>query len=613
MKPSGDTSQNKNSDKIFEKEFQGRYAKTVFKTLSMAYARDRVLLACFLVAGFCGRLLILGNSNIIGIWADRLVRGPKPPIGPFGDWSNKDFIIILVVMNILGLLLGLGFRIGFSVVAAKAVSQIYDETTLRVSRFPMKFFDQNPTGRIVTRFSSDYGSVFRLFGGPLAEFLSILFDLLGMIVLITVASPRYLPILIFIGFLNFLTYRLNQAKLRAGRRTLSASRSPSIAHFSETTQGSVTIRSFNRELPFAERFSRLDKNYLQNKIQVVKNLLLYSLQMNSLTSLLLLLTGWMAIGWVQDGVLTMGSVGVAFGFIMLSGNTVQMFFEWLAQFEEALIGLERMDQYLRMPLEESAKLPPEAFFATDHPKRSAPWVRDPKLPASISIDLRNVWLKYGESLPYVLKDIDLKVAAGQKLGIIGATGSGKSSLVQVLLHMYPIEKGSIRLNEKTAEEMGLEEYRSLVGYIPQDPVLFQSTVRENLDPSAELDDHQVLAVLDQVGLKIALNLKVDEKGKNLSLGEKQLLCLARCLLEQRPLIIMDEATSSVDPKSEEIMSAAIKKVLEGRTQLIIAHRLSTLQNCDSILWLKDGLVHRFGDPHQILTEFQDQHPHENLF
>ena len=586
-----------------EPQKTGAFAKSVFQTLYFAYRPDRFWLGLLLVFGLLGRLLILGNSNVIGLWVDQLIH-PERASDLFRDWTSTNFIQILVLLNLCGLLLSLCFRVGLSVLSAKAVSQIYDETTWRASRFPISFFDQNPTGRIVTRFSSDYGSVFRLFGGPLAEFLSIIFDLVCMVILVTIASPFYLPVVLFIAGLNYVVYRLNQSKLREERRAYSASRSPSIAHFSETTQGSVTIRSFNREKTFADRFAKLDSQYLHNKGRVQLRVFRYSLQMNSLTALLLLLTGILAMALVRNGQISLGSIGVAFGFIMLSGNTVQMFFEWLTQFEEALIGLERMDQYLRLPLEPLAVLPSKAQFPTDHPKPNH--VRPPGVaprPTAISVKFSNVSFKYGAQLPFVLKDISLTIEAGEKVGIIGHTGSGKSSLIQVLMHLYPIEKGKVLLQNQTASEMGLDSFRSWIGFIPQDPVLFQTTVRENLDPGQKYTDQKLIETLHQVGLKLSLAMKIEEKGKNLSLGEKQLLCLTRCLLDERPLVVMDEATSSVDPRSEEVMSQAIEVHLKNKTQLIIAHRLSTLKACDRLIWLHNGEIRAQGRAHLILENY----------
>jgi ABC-type multidrug transport system fused ATPase/permease subunit len=620
------------SDKIIQQEirFTGKYSKSVFETLWLAYKPHRWIFAFCLVIGFTGRILLLSNANLIGVWVDtfchtnELVRCRPVPVF-FAHYSNIDFVKFLSILTGLGFFTTLTFRVIFSSLSAKAVSQIYDETTYRTSRFPLSFFDNTPAGRVVTRFSSDYGNVFRLFGGPLAEFLSIVFDLVGMIALVAIASPFYLAPIAVMSCFNFILFRLNREKLREARRELSASRSPSIAHFSETAQGAGTIRSFNQQLSFSGRFRKLDSYFLGQKRRVVKNVMFFSLQMNSLTALLLLLTGSMAFFLLQRGLVSIGSLGVAFGFITLSGNTVQMFFEWLTQFEEAMIGVERLDHYLRKDLEPGARLPSHAQFPTHHWKESRgedQHAREGSLSQNyaVSVDFNNVWFRYSADLPYILKGVDFHIRPAEKFGIIGRTGSGKSSLIQALLSLYPTEKGEILIDGKkpkfTPDDSGedLEVYRRAISFIAQDSILFKGNLKENLivNPTqiqASTEEHLFKALrrvgLDAWATKEGLQMEIEEKGKNLSLGEKQLVCMARCLLQHAPVVIMDEATSSVDPKSEELLVRATQEIFLGRTQIIIAHRLSTLRQCDRILWLQNGEVKMIGSTEEVLKVFQN--------
>ncbi len=616
-----------------ESRFSGNFSKSVLTTLKFAYGAHKWWLAFCLLLGFAGRIFLLSNANIIGIWVDHFCT----PQGEqqcralpafFSSMTDVDFLKLMAVFTAIGFLLTLAFRIFFSSVSAKAVSQIYDETTLRTSRYPMAFFDRNPTGRIVTRFSSDYGNVFRLFGGPLAEFLSIIFDLIGMTILIAMASPYYLPAVLFTGALNYLVFRLNRDRLRAARRELSASRSPSIAHFSETAQGASTIRSFTRQASFADRFKKLDSYFLEQKRHVVKQVMLFSFQMNSLTAGLFLMTGFAGYALLKNGLVSVGSLGVAFGFITLSGNTVQMFFEWLTQFEEAMIGVERLDHYLHKEVEAGARLPAQAQFPTPQWKLSPQEdlkSQNERLTQSPSarIDFQNVWFKYADDLPYVLNDLNFEIRAGERFGIVGRTGSGKSSLIQALFYLYPLAQGQILIDGQ-APRLGpaengvdLEIFRRSLSFISQDSILFKGSLLENLVCSPEVPTPNIYAALKKVGLDEWANAEgvqmlVEEKGKNLSLGEKQLICMARCLLQESPIVVMDEATSSVDPRSEEIMVKATEEFFAGRTQVIIAHRLSTLKKCDRILWLQDGKVQMLGETKQVLEVFTNSNLSSHL-
>lgn len=600
----------------------GGFGGTVFATLFAAYRPFLGRIGFAALIGIIGRGLLLANANLIGLWVDSLCTvNCRPQPAFLAGWTHTDYLHTLLMMAIAGFFFTLLFRVVFSRLSAQSVSRIYDEVTLRVSRAPMSFFDANPAGRIITRFSSDYGNVFRLFGGPLAEFLSIIFDLTMMVILIGVASPWYLLFIGGVGFLNYIVYRFHRARLRELRRALSASRSPSIAHFAETTQGSSTIRSFQREDSFKQRFDRLDTLYLDRKLVTSRGLIGYSFQMNALSALLLLVTGVCASALVQKGVLTVGSVGVAFTFIAMSGNTLQMFFDWLSQLEEAMIGVERLDRYLRKPIENGSRLPAQARFPTEHAQFS--FDEETRLSTArlttakaASVDVKDLWFRYNDHQPWVLKGVGFSLRPGERLGIVGRTGSGKSSLIQTLFHLYPIQKGEIAIDGvkarvETVDGLDLQVYRRAVAFIAQDPVLFQGSLRDNLDVEGYHTDVELLEVLDQVGLgdwartnPLGLQARIEERGKNLSLGERQLLCMARCLLQDAPVVIMDEATSSVDPQSEEILVRATEEFFEGRTQIVIAHRLSTLQKCDRILWLHDGEVKRLGPTAEVLADFE---------
>jgi ABC-type multidrug transport system fused ATPase/permease subunit len=607
------------------------YSKAVFLTLSEAYRPIATKILSTFLLGFVGRGLLLANANVIGIWVDTFCSADgnvrcKPVPAMFQSFTSETFLRLLAVMAVIGFCMTLIFRVGFSRLSARAISSLYDEVTLRTSRLPISFFDNTPAGRIITRFSSDYGNVFRLFGGPLAEFCSIIFDLIIMAILITVASPFYLIFVVLVGVLNYAVYRGNRKQLRIARRDLSASRSPSIAHFAETTQGASTIRSFRRQKSFMDRFLHLDQFFLNQRLKTTGRVIGFSVQMNSLTALLLLVTGIAAYFLVQNGLASVGSVGVAFSFIALSGNTVQMFFEWLTQFEEAMIGVERLDQYLRKDLEPGNLLPSSAKFKTDHPKYEPSvekYLHRRRLTndRNASVQVEGLWFKYRDDLPWVLKNVSFEVRRGERLGIVGRTGSGKSSLIQALFHLYPLQSGKISINHhspklnsaaaSTDSGVDLNLFRRSMAFISQDPVLFQGSLRSNLDIEGTLSDEDLLEVLDQVGLKdwvseqpSGINMRIEERGKNLSLGERQLVCMARCLLQDAPVVIMDEATSSVDPQSEEILVKATEEFFSDRTQIIIAHRLTTLEKCDRILWLHNGEIQSLAPTAEVLSRFQ---------
>jgi ABC-type multidrug transport system fused ATPase/permease subunit len=620
-----------------ESKFSGKYNQRIFQTLKYSYQPFLKSIYFLLAVGFTGRALLLFNTNLLGYWVDSYCSSCEKPTSGIRylllDWTKSDYLLAILILCLVGFTFTIIFRIYFSQFSAKAVSQLYDEVTFRTSRYPMSFFDITPTGRIITRFSSDYGNVFRIFGGPLAEFLAIISDLIVMIGLITLASPIYLLFVGLITFLNYLVYRLNRTALRKERRELSHSRAPSIAHFAETAFGSTSIRSYLRQTTFFSRFKSLNNYFLNQKIKTFKQLTLFSFQMNALSALLLLLVGLTSYFLLDYNLVTVGSVGVAFTFITLSGNTVQMFFEWLAQFEEAMIGVERLDQYLHLPIEQGLTLPKQSEFSSEH-WRELPTAQNEanlffkEIGPSAEVNVSQLSFRYRSDLPWVLKDINFTIAAGERLGIVGKTGSGKSSLIQTLFFLYPIDQGSITIHNKgpiltevdkhNPKKIPLSQYRKLIALIGQDPTLFRGTLTENLttdDPN--ITSEEIHIALERVGLldwvqslPKKFDYFIDEKGKNLSHGEKQLLCMARCLLQKSPVVIMDEATSSVDPQSEEIMIKATENFFANRTQIIIAHRLSTLEKCDKILWLDKGRIEMMGPKDLVLPKFTRTYQHE---
>lgn len=514
-----------------ETHFKGQYSKGVFNTVFAAYRPYRLKIASLIVFGFVGRLLLLGNANLVSWWADP---GARPSVLRAVTYS--EFISLLILVTSAGFVLTSIYRIAFSRLSALAISRLYDEVTYRTSRLPMVFFDTQPVGRVVTRFSSDYGNVFRLFGGPLAEFLAIVFDLVSMTILIGMASPYFLALFVGVAFLQAGVYWLNRGALRRERRRLAASRSPSIAHFAESVQGVTSIRVFDRVRTFFDRFQRLNSEYLRARIRTGLYLTGFSLQMGALTALLLLSTG--ATGWflMQSGRVSLGDVGVAFAFIMLSANSVQMFFEWMAQFEEAMTGVERLDDYLRRDLEPGLRLPSTADFAVNPAQLKYTAAEEEHLSRekitlkrAAGISVQSLRFRYAENLPFVLDGLSFDIKAGEKVGIVGRTGSGKSSLIQALFRFYPIDAGEIRIEghranvdgvagERDGVDLGL--YRRSIAYIAQEPTLFRGTLRENLDLKRSHSDAVLIESLERVDLGVwfrhqeqGLDAFIEERGK----------------------------------------------------------------------------------------------------
>ncbi|MBC7419624.1 MAG: ABC transporter ATP-binding protein [Bdellovibrio sp.] len=575
----------------------GAYSKSIYDTLMQAYRPFIVKILATLIFGFLGRFLILSNIQVIGQYVDQQTVLTAENLKPL---FYKLSILLLIAFS-----LTLFFRTVFSRLSALAVSRIYDETTYRVSRFPISFFESQPVGKITTRFSSDYGNVFRLFGGPLAEFLSILFDLVSIVILMVFVHPYFIFTILAATWMYFILLRRNQLRLRTSRRDMSTNRAPSVAHFSETVQGGTMIRQNHKESMFIDKFLEYDEKYLKSKWSVFWHVTRFSLELNVLSTVLFGANALICIYLMNTNVIGIGQSGVILSLTLLATYTLQMFFEWFSQFEEALTGVEKMDEYIRSPLEPGISLPAYSDFSTSHPKKSRQDFNETFEnldPETDHIQIENLIFKYPTSTEVILNSVSFKLKKGEKLGIIGRTGSGKTTLISALLRLYPIQSGVILINGRN--EVDVEKHRSLFSVISQDQLFMSGTIRDNLDLFRASSNHQIEKILKQVGIPFSLNDPVSEKGQNLSQGEKQLLSLARGLLQKAQIFIFDEATSNVDPQSEALMNRALTDVLSDKTQIRIAHRLQTVKDCNQILWLDGGHVKKIGPAEEVLVAFR---------
>lgn len=619
-----------------DREFHGSYAAGVFSTIRDIYQPYLILVILSLIGGLIARLLLLLTTNMLGLWADTLVCrngiGVQSTCGDIPSYlvtlKDEDFVQIIAAMLIVGLIVNVAFRVTIARVGILAVSTLYDRTTRRISRQPMTFFDRTPVGRILSRFSGDYGALFRMAGGPMGEFLCQVFDLILIFGCMWLASPFFMPFLLLTLVTNLWIYSRSRPRLREERRRVSVTRAPVIAHFSETVQGSGTIRIFGRGEHFLNRFDRLVEGAMMQRTRSSTVLHYFTFQMGSVVSLLLLVTGLSGVVFAAFELVSVGEIAVALSFVMVTSSTVQNFFDYMANMEEALTGVERLDEYLRLPVEKGALEPtmPMLSFSGNSRDPQEEKVESLALLENASVEFSDLSLRYGDDLPWVLNNVSFAVQPGEHIGVIGRTGSGKSTLLQSLFLLYPVEQGYVSVNgllpqflkdrSPMGRACGLEQYRAHFSLIPQDPMVIRDSLRRNLSVDLNLEDGELLQILETVGLGdwvrtlggSPLEFMISQAGMNLSAGQRQLLCMARCLLQNRPVLVLDEATSSIDPQSEERISHATTEIFARKTQIIVAHRLSTIESCDKILWLDSGRVREFARPDEVLRHFTRSNP-----
>ncbi|XP_070569620.1 ATP-binding cassette sub-family C member 10-like [Ptychodera flava] len=462
-----------------------------------------------------------------------------------------------------------------------------------ILKAPISFFDVTPIGRIINRFSSDMYEIDDSLPFVMNILMAQLYGLIGGIVVTCYGIPWFTLLLLPLGILYYFIQRYYRWTSRELKRISSVTLSPIYAHFSETLTGLVTIRALRASNRFqSENKDRLEINQrAQFCTMVAGQWLGIRLQMLGVA----MVTGVAFIAVLEHHFQTVnpGLVGLAISYALsitsLLSGVVSMFTET----EKEMVSVERTVQYIEDTPDEK-----------DHAilQSSMSW------PDSGCISFNNVYMAYRPGLPNALNGVSFSTKPGEKIGIVGRTGSGKSSLLLVLFRMVLIRSGNVVIDGVDISHISLHELRSRLVIIPQDSFLFSGTVRENLDPIGEHPDTALWSVLYRCHLTTAvqalggLEADVAERGKHFSVGQKQLMCLARALLTNAKILCIDEATASVDQETDQLIQKAIREEFTDRTVLTIAHRINTILDSDRVLVMHDGKVAEFAPPALLLND-----------
>uniref|UniRef100_A0A669B340 ATP-binding cassette sub-family C member 10 n=1 Tax=Oreochromis niloticus TaxID=8128 RepID=A0A669B340_ORENI len=468
-----------------------------------------------------------------------------------------------------------------------AASAIHNRLLNKVFKTTMAFFDTTPLGRILNRFSSDLYSVDDSLPFVLNILLANIFGLLGMLVVISYGLPWVLVALLPLGLLYYRTQHFYRHTSRELKRLCSLTLSPIYSHFSETLTGLGTIRASGNSARFEEENARrLEQNqrclFLSSAAGQWLDIRLQLIGIAVVTGL-----GVIAVVQHQLNSVDPGLVGLSMSYALSITQLLSGLIFSFTQTEMQLVSVERTEEYSTgLPIEpqhQNTKLPPS-------------W------PEHGWLEFRNVALTYRDGLPNALDGVSLMVRPGEKIGIVGRTGSGKSTIFLALFRMVELSQGQILLDQLDITTVGLVQLRSRLAIIPQDPFLFSGTVRENLDPCGRHSELELLDVLEQCHLSTVvsrmggLDAEVGERGRFFSAGQKQLLCLARALLTQAKVLCIDEATASVDHKTDKLLQQTIREKFQDKTVLTIAHRINTIMDCDRVLVMHAGKVVEFDSP-----------------
>ncbi|XP_054154952.1 ATP-binding cassette sub-family C member 2-like [Oppia nitens] len=530
-----------------------------------------VLMFCTFIIGLMGNVgCLMGIFNWLSKWASDIHNGANTRyyMSVYGGLIGA--YMLLAMLSLSALIIG----------SRRAAHQLHGQILSSVMHAPMSFFDTTPLGRIMNRFSRDLD----VLDGQIYEYLFLFFYefllLIGGLINISIVTPLFLAPLIF--YIN---------TSRQLKRLESTTRSRIISHFEESVNGLSSVRAYQ----CSERFIREIESRLDaNQKCLFPNVLATSwlqIRMAVLSNLLIFFAALFAV--LAKDRLTGGSIGVSLSLAIALMPSFESLIRGFILIENCIVSVERVDEY--------TKLKPEADWQSTV-ELPTDW------PSSGSVRFDGYGTRYRPGLDLVLRGIDVCIKPREKIGIVGRTGAGKSSLTLALFRIIEPAMGNIVIDDIDISQLGLQELRSRLTIIPQEPVLYSGTIRSNLDPFDSYTDSDLWSVLEQSHLKLfvqSLDSKLDspvsESGDNLSVGQRQLVCLARALLRHTSVLILDEATAAVDVETDALIQRTIRQEFSTCTVLTIAHRINTIMDSDRVLVFNDGRVAEFAEPDVLLA------------
>ncbi|KAH9505166.1 Multidrug resistance-associated protein 5 [Bulinus truncatus] len=474
----------------------------------------------------------------------------------------------------------------------RAASHLHDTGFSSILKCPMYFFDSTPIGRIINRFSADLDEIDARLPLNAEIFLTNVLQVLAALAIIGYVSPWFLLSVLPLGFLFFMLMKIFHVCVCELKCLDNITRSPIISHMAVSVQGLACIHAFHMTNDFIQKFCQLLNT---NAVAVF---LFYSsnrwlaLRLDFVCAGVAFITGLLIlIGYDH---LNPSMAGLAISFALQLSGLFQYTARLAVETEARFTSVHRILTYINMTSSEQSKEAIEQNISN--------W------PKCGSVYFSNVKLRYHNSQTLALKGVSFKAESNEKIGIVGKTGAGKSSLAAALFRLVELESGQIFIDDVDISKLPLYDLRSKLSIIPQDPVLFAGTVRSNLDPFQKYTDAEIWQVLVKCyvanliqSLEHQLDTTVTENGDNFSLGEKQLICMARALLRNSKILVLDEATASIDSETDALVQQTLQEAFKKCTMLIIAHRLKTVRDCDKILVLDDGMVQEFDSPANLLS------------
>lgn len=544
-------------------------------------------LSCISLLLFLAHHLLSMFSNYwLSLWTD----------DPVVNGTQPDRLMRLGVYGGLGLSQGVavfGYSLAMSIGGILASRFLHQSMLYDVLRSPMFFFERTPSGNLVNRFAKEMDTIDSVIPSILKMFMGSMFNVLGSCVIILIATPLVAIIIPVLGLLYFLVQRFYVASSRQLKRLESVSRSPIYTHFNETLLGTSVIRAFGEQQRFIqESDQRVDHNQKAYYPSIVANRWL-AVRLEFVGNCIVSSAALFAV--IARESLSPGIMGLSISYALQLTASLTWLVRMSSDVETNIVAVERVKEYCDT-------------------EKEAQWIQQtssvpPGWPTAGCIHFTGFGLRYRQDLDLAIRNISISISGGEKVGIVGRTGAGKSSLTLGLFRIIEAAEGKIFIDGVDISQLGLHELRSRITIIPQDPVLFSGSLRMNLDPFDSYSDEEVWTALELShlksfvsGLPDKLSHECSEGGENLSVGQRQLLCLARALLRKTKILVLDEATAAVDMETDNLIQSTIRSQFEDCTVLTIAHRLNTIMDYTRVLVLDKGEMCEFDSPSSLLRQ-----------
>jgi ATP-binding cassette subfamily B multidrug efflux pump len=601
-------------DDVVGKVYDARLARRLF-----AYARPHRTL-------IVGALALLLTDGLLQLAGPLLTRRVIDDALPARDFSLVTWATVLYAVSLVAsFACAYGETLLTSLLGQRVMHDLRMDIFAQLQRLPVSFFDRTPVGRLVTRVTSDVEALNELFTAGVVAGLGDLFTLLAISALMLVVDWKLaLAAFAVIPFV-YLTSHIFQRSVRVVYRDIRARLARINVFLQERITGMRVLQLFGREHSEGERFGRLNRAHLDAHLRSITVYALYFPAIEVLTSVALaalIVTGAARVG---AGTLTIGTVAAFLQLVRRFFQPLQDLSDKFNTLQQAMAASERvfklLDEDAGGERRDGARgSPVGAGGATAISRRPPPASR---LPRAVTIEFDDVWFHYDRAHDantsaaagdhsarpeWVLQGVNFIARPGQTIALVGQTGAGKTTIVNLLLRFYEPQRGRILMDGVDIRELPLDELRSLIGYVQQDIFLFAGDVRTNIRLSASLSDEAVAAAATRVGADRVIRRLPDgyahvlgERGASVSVGERQLLSFARAIAADPAVLVLDEATSAVDSQIEAEIQRALAELMRGRTTIAVAHRLSTIIGADEILVLNRGQVRERGTHQKLLA------------